>query len=365
MANDVQILGPAQSSSAGPCAKDPLPGFQRHEILAAKVLRPLPNGTMLLAIKGRQVAVRTQVRLQPGQSVTLQVKSLSPATILQLMAETGAKTKAGRLPVLLQALTENTWKVALEAIQQSRSGRPALNNLLALIQESSQGIFRNPGSDLLSRLLSKAGFSLESKLKKALWAHTYDKAQSYDKSQLESLLHNDLKALLLKAIGQHSQPQRQLKQLLSVIENFQLLNQEGLQKGGRVLLPIPMQFPDGFFTMGQLLLERGPSEQHNSGTHAPAEPVYTAKLHLTLSRLGTLQAEVKLCAKQVSVNFLVSDSENKEFIDSQLATFMQALADKGFVFKAMGFTVADSEADMEAPISEFMPAETNILCLTA
>jgi len=359
IASDLQILGPAQSSSAPTPANSLIPRLQLNEILAAKVLRSLPSGTTLLSIKGRQVPVRTHVHLQPGQSVTLQVKSLSPAMILQLVPKTGVNVTAGRFPVLLNALAVNPWKITLEAILQSNSNKPTLNNLLALIQETTQGLFRNPGSDLLNLLISKSGLSLESKLKKAVLAH------SSNKSQLESLFQNDLKALLLKALGQHSQPQRQLKQLLAVIENFQLLNQEGLQLGGRVFLPIPMQFGDGFFSIGQLLIERDQSEQHASGNHSEAESIFTAKLQLQLSRLGTLRAEIKLCAKQVSVNFLVSEPESKDIINRQLTTFVQALTEKGFVFNAVGCTVSDSETDMEAPISELMPAETNILCLTA
>ena len=359
MPSDLQILGLARSSSASTPANSSIPRLQRHEILTAKVLRSLPNGTTLLSIKGQQVPVKTHVNLQPGQSVCLQVKSLSPTMILQLVAEKGTNVTAGRFPVLMNALAENPWKLTLEAILQLNSGKPNMKNLLALIQDSTQGLFRNSGSDLLNLLISKTGLSLESKLKKAVLAHTCSK------SRLEGLFQNDLKALLLKAIGQHSQPQRQLKQLLVVIENFQLLNQEGLQSGGRIFLPIPMQFGDGFFTLGQLLVERDQSEQQAKGNHTRAEPVFRVTLQLKLSRFGTLRAEIKLCQKQVSVNFLVSEPESKNIIKSKMDTFMKALADKGFVFNAVGCTVADSETDMHALISEFMPAETKILCLTA
>jgi len=359
MTNDLQILGPAPSSSAPTTANGSLPRLQLQEMLAAKVLGPLPDGCTLLSIKGKQVSVRTQVPLQPGQSVTLQVKRLSPATILQLVAGGGANVKAGRIAVILNALAENTWKVTLEAILQSHSEKPALRNLLALLQDTSQNLFRNPGSDLLSLLISKAGFSFEYKLKKAVLDHTVGK------SQLERMLQDDLKAVLLKAIGQGGQPQRQLKQLLSVIEHFQLLNQNGLQKGGRVFLPIPMQFGDGFFTIGQLLIERDPLHEQARENHANGEPIFSARLQLHLSRLGMIRADIKLCAKQVSVNFIVNEPESKDLINRQLATFLQALANKGFAFNSVGCAIADSETDMEDLISELMPTETNILCLTA
>jgi hypothetical protein len=359
IASELQILGSAQSSSAPTPTSSSIPRLQRHEILAAKVLRSLPGGATLLSIKGKQVPVKTHLRLQAGQSVTLRVKSLSPATILQLVAETGPHVKAGRMATLLNALAENTWKLTLEAILQSRSGKPALRNILALLQDNSQGLFRNPGSDLLSLLISKAGFSLESKLKKAVLA------PSRSESQLEVIIQNDLKALLIKAIGQETQPQKQLKQLLSVIENVQLLNQEGLQKGGRIFVPIPIQFEDGFFTMGQLLIGRDQSEQQAQGSHAAAEPIYTARLQLTLSRLGTVRAEIKLCAKRLSLSFLVTNPTSKALIERQLKPFVQTLTDKGFEFNLAACTIADPETDMEDLISEFMPAETNILCLTA
>ena len=359
MASDLQVLGPAQSSSATAPANGAAPRLQPHEILSAKVLRSMPGGAALLSIKGKQVPVKTNIRLQTGQSVTLQVKTLTPATILQLVGATGTNVKAGRFTVLLNAMAENTWKLTMDAILRSSSGTPALNRLAALIQDASQGLFRNPDSDLLALLISKTGFSLESKLKKAVLTH---KGKQF---QLESLLRNDLKALLLKAINLKAQPQRELKQLLSVIENFQLLNQENLQKGGRIFIPIPMLFEDGFFTIGQLMIARDQSEQPTHGKHATTEPVYTARLQLKLSRLGTLRAEIQLCAKQVSVNFLVSEPESKNIIQRQLDSFVQALADKGFGFKAVGCTIADSETDMPDLISEFMPAETNVLCLTA
>jgi len=359
MPPDLQIMGSVRSALTPTNTSGSMPRLQHHEILRAHVLRSLPNGTTLLSIKGRQVPVSTQVRLQAGQSITLQVKSLSPTTNFQLVSEPAVTAKAGHLPVLLNALAENTWKVTMEAILQSHSGQQIMKNLLTLIQETTQGIFRNPGPDLLALLISKAGFRLEGKLKKAVLGATRNQAQ------LDSLLQNDLKALLLKAIGQGARPQGQLKQLLYVIENFQLLNQEGLQKGGRIFLPIPMQFADGHFTIGQLLIAHGQSEQQASAKQSQVEPVFTARLQLNLSRLGTIRTEVKLCAKQVSVNFIVSTTASKNVINGQLGALGQTLAVKGFTFKAVGCTVAESAQDMETLISELMPTETNILCLTA
>ena len=63
--------------------------------------------------------------------------------------------------------------------------------------------------------------------------------------------------------------------------------------------------------------------------------------------------------------FLVNNPASKALIDNQLRPFMQTLAEKGFEINLVACSIADSETDMEDLISECMPTETNILCLTA
>lgn len=357
--NELHIVGAPKPTLNQGAGRGTLPGFDKNETITGKVLRSYTNGMALLLIKGSHVRVRSHVSLTPGQAITLQVKSLSPAPILKFLGETSIPGRTPNMPVILSALKDNIWKLTMDAILPSDSSRKDFSKLLVLMKEMTQSEFKSPGPELLKLLVSKAGFNLEAKLKKALLTKNISKAD------LDKLLESDLKGILSKIIGQGKDGTGSLKRLLTAIKNFQLLNQNALGQCGKIYLPIPMQFPGGVISVGQLLLERVSRDDHQTENTSDDEDVHQATFLIDMSRLGPVRAEVMIRGKHVKGKILVTQEKTKGIIKNQIPFLMQTLSNRGFVVNYVECFVKDPDTVEASLLQEIIQAENNSICLVA
>jgi flagellar hook-length control protein FliK len=357
--NDLHIVSRSLLSSNQNTGAGQIPKFHHNETVPGKVLRSYGNGSALILIKGRHVHVRSHVSLTPGSTITLQVKSLSPMPVLKLLGEASIPRKTPNMPVLLNALKENIWKLTMDAILQTHPGQNKHAKLLELMKDMTYRVFQNPTSDLLKLLVSKAGFNLESKLKKAL------SENRISKSELDILLNNDLKGLLLKAITQNEEGSGYLKRLLAVIKNFQLFNQGSLEQGGKIFIPIPMQFPEGIVSIGQLLIEQVLYDENSAEKHVRNEEAYQATFFLNMSCLGPMRAEVLIRGNRVTGSLFVVERQTKEIIEDRIPVLVETLTSKGFVVNDVGCHIQDIETVTEPLLMGIIQEDGNSICLVA
>lgn len=359
MENNLQIIGPPRHAFNRSSGGSFQPRFHENETITGKVLKSI-NDSALLLIKGRQVNVKSQVPLTNGSTITLKVKSLSPVPVLKMLGEKITDGKALNIPVILSALKENIWKLAMDVILHSNQGDKDLTRLLHLIEEAVISESKNPTPELLKLLVSKAGYSLESKLKKAILENNVSKAY------LNQLVENDLKGMLLKIIGKNKDNNGTLKRCLSSIENFQILNKDGLKGSGKIFIPIPVQFSDGVFNIGQLLIEQVPWREYFTGEEAPDdEEAYKTTFYLNLSRLGPVRSEVMICRKHVKGIILVEKRKAQKIIKEQIPFFIETLSSRGFDVNCIECFLKDHETVSSPLLPEIIEGENNFICLTA
>ena len=356
---DNQIVGQTRWAGMEVAQSERQPRFSANEILAGKVLQSNALGKVWLLVKGRPMRVQSQIALKPGENIVLQVKQLAPTLILQMLTSKPQSNQAINLAVILNALKDNTWKMTLDALVQNEQTKPGVSELLALMKETSQNLFRSPGSGLLSLLVSRNGLNLEAKLKKAI------RANKGSESDFGIQINNDLKGLLLKALSGGTDGNGYLNRLLATLKNIQLLNQETWSHHGKIYMLIPMQFSDGVICMGQLLLESQQWESNPSSSHLDREDIHKATFQVDLSRLGPVRLEVMIQAKQVSIDFQVVKQHAQNRINKQIGSLVQTLSSRGFALNMVGCRIKALDAVTQPLIADMASEDQNSICLVA
>lgn len=181
--------------------------------------------------------------------------------------------------------------------------------------------------------------------------------------QASNLLEHDLKALLAKLMGPGTEGSSHLQKLQSVIEKIQLLSREGLEQGGKIYIPLPVQLSDGFFSVAELLLQLPSWEEAQREGGKPVDEAFRATLLLNMSRLGPVRAEFVLRGETIEGMFLVAEHKTKEILEKSLYLLMDALADRGFMLQQVGCFVRDPETVTQSLLQEIIPEAENSIYL--
>lgn len=330
--------------------------LHRHEKIVGTVLKSDAPGQALVFLKGQKVYVRTHVPLTEGSQVMLQVKSTAPAPILQFLGEAPPGGRALTLSEMLSAIKGNIWKMTMDATLRSNAGPEEKNSILALLEKVTTRLDNMPSPGKLSAFVHMSGLSLEAKIKKAL-------LNGDAEADMRKLIEHDLKGLLSKLVGRGMAGRGHLKKLLDVIEKIQLLNQEGLEQGGKIYLPLPMQLPGGFFSVVELLLHMLPADEEETDDRANRGHGFKATILLEMSRLGPIRAEFVVRGERVEGMFMVANAKAKNVLEKNLFAFTDNLNDRGFSIKHVGCFLKDPEMVSRPLLKEIVPEEESALCL--
>ena len=177
------------------------------------------------------------------------------------------------------------------------------------------------------------------------------------------LLALDLKMLLAELMHEGSGKNNILQKLKAAVQKIQYLNQEGLEQGGKIYIPLPMQLPDGLFSMAELLLQLPHWEAKQCERGEEGNKALRATLLLDMSRLGPVRAEFTLSGKALEGMFLVANQMTRELLEASLSMLTNALTEKGFSIQQMGCFVRQPETVMQPVLHEDVRREENSICL--
>ncbi len=156
-----------------------------------------------------------------------------------------------------------------------------------------------------------------------------------------------------------------LKNLLSTISNIQLLNQQGFERERKIFLPVPIQLPDGLFTVGQLLIYIPKKEEDRHAKKRNYDKSFSITFLLTMSKLGPLRADLSIKGNEIRGSFIVTSEKSKKIIENKLPDLVDSIKDKGFSVSAMECHLRDSEEVERSPIREIFYEEGNTISLIA
>ena len=336
-----------------------LPKLFKNEIVQGKVLKSFALNTVLLLIKGRKVMAKTHVPLAEGRVLPLKVEEISSTPTLRLLGTKFPDKGPVDISIVKSAIKENLWGALFENIHLYGLPKGASSLLRELMNELSLRLFLKPPPELLRIIIDHSGLSWESKLRRLL----INKKGGGD--NLNRLIEGDLKGLISRFLALKGEEEVFLKRFLTVIKEIQLLNRPGPEQDRKIFLPIPMQFPDGPFTVGQLLIHLPQKGKDEYGRQKNGKDFFRITFLLDLSNLGPLRADVTLRAKEIEGQFLLTNKEAKFVIEEGIPVFIERMEERGFSIRCIECHLKDPEIVKESLIKEIIQEEGNTISLVA
>ncbi len=337
-----------------------LPELFKNEVVEGKVLKSISPGEALLLIKGRRVMARTHLPLSEGRVLSLIVEKIKPIPTFKLQGIKFKGPDALNISIILSALKENLWQSTFEAINRPGIQKEASLLFRKLMNDLSLELFSKAPQGLLKEVIDKSGLSWEAKLKSLLLSN-----ERHGESPLNKLIEGDLKGLASRLLALEEGGGVLLKKFVSTMENIQLLNHLALEQDRKIFLPIPMQFPDGLFTLGQLLIHLPQEEKDESQKKKKDKDFFRVTFLLELSHLGPMRADLAIKGKDIEGTFLVTKEDVKLLIEKSIPVFIKSMREKGFSIRQIGCYLKDPEIVKESLLKEIIQEEGHSISLVA
>ena len=291
--------------------KNTPPLFVKGQVVQAKVLELLPQGSARLLINNRTVTAKTPMLLKPGEEIQLRVLDEKETVLLKLMGP-AQKMTTSQISSLIRFFPGNE-----SLADVSRIHIPRVKDLLHDLALKSGKADR----DFLPRLIEKIGMTLENKTAKLLQSQM---SLPDLKQSLPVLLNHDVKALIQKELFMaepgHPESLGMAASFSETLENFQLLNHHS-SESGRFLLPFPV-FTEDVFRFGQLFIDTGGKNRNEDSS---ADKLIRISFLLDMSLLGPLRADFSVLKKEISGRFLLNDEDTCEYVRSMIPELKERL----------------------------------------
>jgi hypothetical protein len=334
--------------------------FVKNEIVNGKVLKSFSLKNVLLLIKGKRIMAKTHMPLRQGSIISLKVEEVHPSPVLKLLGIQNKNIETVNTSMILTALKDNLWKSIIENIDYCMLPDNDKKLFKELIDHISKKLFLKPDPDVLRELVDKSGIGWEAKLKEIITSKT-----NYSKANINELVTGDLKGLGSKFISLMEGQSDLFERFVSTIKNIQLLNQLGLEQERKIFIPIPFQFPDGFFTIGQLLIHFDEDNKKDGDGKEKDKDFFRISFLLEMSNLGPLRADLVVKQKQINGRFLIVEEKTKNIIEKQLPSLIKTLEKKGFVIPHFECHMKEPLEIKETLIKEIIHEESHNISLVA
>lgn len=311
---------------------------QVGQVLNAVVADRLPSGEMVLKVGAERVTASTDIPLQPGARLLLEVKQVQPSVTFRLLNHAPPPNVA-----MAEALSEATR--AHRQISATPSGRGGIPQLLALLGGGQSGALSAAGIDrtlvrqLQANVLNAPQLTNPEALMRAVLTNGtfHERLLATGHPDLMRIAASDLKGQLLKMMakvssaadeeGEHSAGEGAGVEALALLrsaldKNLQAVSQNQLaslpaeddQLSQQWLFDIPFRLGD---SLHNLDLELSKDEGSAGSQDETDGMTWRAKLNLDLPGLGATEITLKLIASQLSIHVVSTQR-------STLEMFLQA-----------------------------------------
>lgn len=311
---------------------------QVGQVLNAVVADRLPSGEMVLKVGAERVTASTDIPLQPGARLLLEVKQVQPSVTFRLLNHAPPPNVA-----MAEALSEATR--AHRQISATPSGRGGIPQLLALLGGGQSGALSAAGIDrtlvrqLQANVLNAPQLTNPEALMRAVLTNGtfHERLLATGHPDLMRIAASDLKGQLLKMMakvssaadeeGEHSAGDGAGVEALALLrsaldKNLQAVSQNQLaslpaeddQLSQQWLFDIPFRLGD---SLHNLDLELSKDEGSAGSQDETDGMTWRAKLNLDLPGLGATEITLKLIASQLSIHVVSTQR-------STLEMFLQA-----------------------------------------
>lgn len=307
------------------------------QVLQARVLKSLPDGDIQLLVNGRVITARTPLLLNPDTLVQLTVADSEKGLVLKL-ASFPDQPPTTSVPSFMRVLTD-----AVPFQDLFKLDIPRIRGLLNKLALKSG----TPDHGILSTIVRQGGLRWEASL-----ADLFTRSGGHvSKQDLEALLQQDLKGLLIRHAGLSGEGSasqaKVITDILHTIDNYQSFNQYA-SESGKFLLPFPV-FGQESFSFGRLLIDLGDRDGAREG--GPPKTL-NVSLFLDMSALGPVRVDFSMYGKSLSGSFKLKDRETCQYITALIPGLKKRLMAKKFQVHDFFCQVAKIEEIGTVPLVE-------------
>ncbi len=349
----LKISFPSDEKSKIPLA------FLKNEIIKGKVIKTLTSQNALLSIKGRTVLAQSNSPLKEGTVVSLKVVNTAPMPTLNLHGTPLANSAGANMGQIFSALEENIWESVMKKVVEPGFPKTEGTHIKRVLNELSRDLLLKPKPDLLKALIDKLGLRWEAKLRNLLIS------KQVESSSVENLIKGDLKGLGARSIALTQEEEGFLNRFITTLDNIQLLNRLGLDQKQKIFLPVPMHFQDGFFTVGQLLIQLPQKESYKEENQRTEKAFFKVTFLLQMSTLGPLRADLTLSGKTINARIWLTKEDTKVLMEKNLPSLIDNLRQHGFLINRIECQLRDKEQVRQSLIKEMILEEGRTISLRA
>lgn len=320
----------------------------KNEIIKGKVLRHFDPKNLQLLIKGRKITAKTNLSLKPGGMILLKVEKSFPNPILKVVTSNFNTTDAMNISLILSGIKKNLWESLFNKLDNYPIQNHAKMIFKQLVKYSSEGRLSIHSPDILKDIIGNSGLAWEAKLREILTRGTFVEGD------IDRMISEDFKGLGSRILSLMGDQDDLLESFISTIKNIQLFNHQGLKQGGKIFIPFPIQFADGRFTVGQLLINYKQNKENGQGKEKKEREFTRISFLLELSRLGPLRADLSVREKEIQGRFLLVEEKVKHLIEENLSFFVDRLKEKGFSIIHMECHIKTEEVIKNSMVAEIV-----------
>ena len=302
---------------------------QVGQVLNAVVADKLPSGEMVLKVGAERVTASTDIPLQPGSRLLLEVKQVQPQITFRVLSAGGAPYVAAP-----DAMTEAI-KLQRQAgtTQVPKDGLAQLFSLLRALGGGSLqalGLDRAIVKQLQGGVKSSDELTKPDALIKAIQGNGtfHESLLAHGAGSMAGLAADDLKGQIMRAVfrvranledsdklGLQADQVGLLETLRSALESGLKIitdNQLGSVPAEQTQLPqqwcfdIPFRFGEEVYSIGIQIFEDG---AHSAAGEGALSKTWAAHISLNMPGLGATEITVKLAGDKVSVDLTGSEQE--------------------------------------------------------
>ena len=307
-------------------------------MLTALVVDRMPNGNALLSIGGRQFVATTDIPVQPGSRIQLEVQMLTPNLVLKVAGETTQAGASSQPAPVAQPLAANPLIAGqaasasglLNAIAGDASLRallsqsPQLARLVAQIQAS----VLTPSSvsaATVRQAFNQSGLFNEANLRASRTGNLQQSTKTTLQT-MQQLLMGEIERLSIQKVSStQGQLNESIEAALSALTQQQIKSLPSDGAPQRWFASFPISIADQFYNLDIVIMQDKPK----SGAEEEANK-WLACISLDLPELGALEVEISLQANRVSVDFRSESEAARRLFDQSNDYLTQRLVFSDF-----------------------------------
>ena len=302
---------------------------QVGQVLNAVVADKLPSGEMVLKVGAERVTASTDIPLQPGSRLLLEVKQVQPQITFRVLNAGGAPY-VGSPEMMAEAIKLQR---QAGAAQVPKDGMAPLFSLLRALGGGTLqalGLDRAIVKQLQGGVKSSDELTEPLLLIKAIQGNGtfHESLLAHGTSNMAGLAADDLKGQLMRAVfkvranledsdklGLEAEQVGLLETLRSALESGLKIitdNQLGSVPAEQTQLPqqwcfdIPFRFGEEVYNIGIQIFEEGANSAAGDGA---VSQTWAAHISLNMPGLGATEITVKLVGERISVDLIGSEQE--------------------------------------------------------